>query len=70
MPEDFAYQKAIAHFDGAWRRCARQKCRRLAKCCGGPRGTLRRLAKRGATPLPACRTTPPRKAPPPPWDRD
>lgn len=55
-PDRFDYLRAIAHFEGAWKWCARAECNRRRKCCGGPRGTATR---RG---IPACRTGEPGEA--------
>ncbi len=47
----FAFLCAMANSEGAPGDCPRQECKRRRQCCGGPRGTLRRLAG-----LPFCRT--------------
>ncbi|MEM9333122.1 MAG: hypothetical protein AAGA53_17500 [Pseudomonadota bacterium] len=39
---DFTYAKAIAHFDGKWRTCMHNECRKREVCTGGPRGTNRK----------------------------
>lgn len=49
-PAHFDYLRALAHFEGAWKWCARAECNRRRKCCGGPRGTATRRA------IPACRS--------------
>jgi hypothetical protein len=46
----FAFLKAMAHFEGAWKTCASGECRNRKRCAGGPRGTFTRT---GGAPL--CR---------------
>ena len=71
---NFDYEKAVAYFEGAWRGCRRDECRRRRRCAGGPRGTLRRLLADGAPVAPACRVGRPALAreadatPPGEWD--